>query len=84
MDNSLIVPNPVFVKAMEDLCIYLKFEDGKEKIYDMSDLIENNPMYSRLKDKEYFKKVKVAGESVEWPNGEDVCPENLYHDGKDI
>ncbi len=83
MENNLMEPNPISVKALENYCIYLKFEDGKEKIYDMSNLINNNPVYSRLKDVEYFKKVKVAGETVEWPNGEDICPENLYHDSKE-
>ena len=71
MNNSLMEPNPVFVKAMDNYRIYLKFEDGKEKIYDMTDLIKNNQVYSKL-------------ETVEWPNGEDVCPENLYYDAIDI
>ncbi|MBR2705373.1 MAG: DUF2442 domain-containing protein [Clostridia bacterium] len=77
-------PNPICVKAIENYCIYLEFEDGKKKIYDMSYLIKNNPVYNKLKDEEYFKKVKVAGETVEWPNGEDVCPENLYYDSKEV
>ena len=84
MNNSLMEPNPVFVKAMDNYRIYLKFEDGKEKIYDMTDLIKNNQLYSKLKNIEYFNKVKLAGETVEWPNGEDVCPENLYYDAIDI
>ena len=84
MDNNLMEPNPIFVEAIDNYCIYLKFEDGKEKIYDMNNLINNNQAYSKLKDKEYFKMVKIAGETVEWPNGEDVCPENLYHDAKEI
>ncbi len=84
MDSNLMEPNPIFVRAIENYCIYIKFEDGKEKIFDMSNLINNNPAYAKLKDKEYFKKVKVAGETVEWPNGEDVCPENLYHDSKEV
>ena len=34
------------------------------------------------KNKEYFKKVKPRGETIEWENGEDICPENLYYDSK--
>lgn len=37
----------------------------------------------KLKDTEYFKLVKPLHDSVEWPNGEDVCPENLYYDSVD-
>ena len=36
--------------------------------------------YAEFKDTEYFKLVKPRYDSVEWPNGEDVCPENLYYD----
>lgn len=84
MKENMMEPNPIDVKAIENYCIYIKFEDGKEKIYDMSYLINNNKMYSKLKDYDYFKKVRVAGETVEWPNGEDVCPENLYNDSKEL
>ena len=46
----------------------------------MSNLIKNNKYYEKLKNREYFNKVFVRGTTVEWPNGEDVCPENLYND----
>ena len=36
--------------------------------------------YEKLKDKKYFKNVRVAGNTIEWENGEDVAPENLYYD----
>ena len=78
--GNYIEPNPIIVKPLENFCLYLKFDDGKEKIYNMSKLIQKNPAYIKLKDNEYFKLVKLAGETVEWPNGEDVCPENLYYD----
>lgn len=83
MEENLMEPNPICVKPLDNYCIYVKFEDGKEKIYDMKKLINTNPMYSKLKEYDCFKKVKLAGETVEWPNGEDVCPENLYYDSSD-
>lgn len=49
----------------------------------MSNLIETNNYYANLKNSEYFKKIKPRGITVEWPNGEDVCPENLYYESKD-
>ncbi len=73
-----VTPRVKDVKALDDKCIYVKFEDGKERIYNMSTLIETNEFYSRLKNKEYFKLVKPRGVTVQWPNGEDVCPEDLY------
>lgn len=78
--KNYIEPNPIIVKPLENFCLYLKFADGKEKIYNMSTLIQKNPAYIKLKDYKYFKQVKISGETVEWPNGEDICPENLYYD----
>lgn len=82
--NDDMEPNPIEVRALDNFCLYLKFEDGKEKVYDMKPLIERIKYYEKLKDKNYFKKVKTRGETVEWPNGEDVCPENLYYDSVDV
>lgn len=32
-----------------------------------------------LKNRKYFEKVKVVINRIEWVNGEDVAPENLYY-----
>lgn len=82
--SNYIEPNPIEVKSLENYCLYIKFADGKEKVYDMKPLIEKIKFYEKLKNKEYFKLVKPRGQSVEWPNGEDVCPESLYYDSVDF
>ena len=78
-----ITPDIIEVKALKDYYIYLKFKTGEEKVYDMKKCIEEIEYYNRLKEREYFEKVKPRGETVEWENGEDVCPENLYYDSVD-
>lgn len=80
---DMITPRVVDVKVLKDKHIYLKFKDGKEKVYDMNPLIDKIKYYEGLKDESYFILVKPRGVSVEWPNGEDVCPENLYYDSVD-
>ena len=75
-----IEPRPIEVKALDDYKLYLKFETGEEKIYDMKTWIENYATYRRLKDETYFRKVRTRGCTVEWENGEDVAPEYLYQD----
>lgn len=67
------------VRALEDYKLYIKFDNGEEKIYDMKPLL-NHKFYQGLKDKERFKKVKPDGISIEWETGEDIAPENLYND----
>lgn len=79
MNNKYITPDIVSVKALENYSLYIIFETKEEKIYDMKDLIEKIEFYKKLKDREYFAKVRPRGETVEWEDGEDVCPENLYN-----
>lgn len=80
-----IVPEPVEVKAIEKYKLYIKFKNGEEKILDMGQDI-NEKFYKNLKDYEYFKNVKISetGITVEWQNGEDIAPENLYYNSKTI
>ena len=80
MDCNNITPDVIEVKALENYLLYLKFDTNEEKIYDMKKLIEINKFYEKLRDKKYFKNVVPRGDTVEWANGEDICPENLYND----
>lgn len=73
-------PDIVEVKALEQYKIYLKFSNGEEKIYDMKEAIEKIKYFNKLKNKKYFENVKPRGDTVEWENGEDVAPENLYYE----
>lgn len=77
-----IVPNPVKVKPMEKYKLYIKFENGEEKIFDMSKYI-NQKFYKKLKEYKYFEKVRIMGNTIVWENGEDVSPENLYYESKE-
>lgn len=74
-----IVPNPIEIKVLENYKIWIKFKNGEEKIFDMKKYI-NQKFYQKLKNKKYFEKVKIAGNTIEWENGEDIAPENLYYD----
>lgn len=75
-----IVPKPIEVKALENYNLYIKFEDGKEKIYNVKHLIEKFSFYENLKDVNYFKCVRIFENTIVWKNGEDIAPENLYYD----
>ena len=75
-----ITPRIIEAKVLDKYYIYLKFKTGEEKVYDMTSCIEEIEYYKNLKNRNYFKNVKPRGCTVEWENGEDVCPENLYYD----
>ena len=59
---------------------YLKFDDGKEGIVDVSQLIEFTGVFQPLKDLDFFKTVKVNPEwgTIYWDNGADLDPDVLY------
>ena len=80
-----IVPNPIEVRAIEKYKIYIKFKNGEEKILDMKEMLDKK-YYQKLKDYEYFKNVKISktGITIEWEDGEDLAPENLYYDSNAI
>ena len=72
-------PKVLEVKALKNYYIYIKFISGEEKVYDMKEHIEDIEFYNKLKERKYFENVRPRGHSVEWENGEDVSPENLYY-----
>jgi len=40
------------------------------------------PVFSPLRDKDYFKKFKLNPFTIEWENGADFSPEFLYEIGE--
>lgn len=68
---------PMEVKALEDFLLYIKFQNGEEKIYDMKEMLQFD-YYKNLRNKENFKTVKVFGITLKWSTGEDIAPEKIY------
>lgn len=75
-----IIPDIIEVRALDKYYIYLKFKTGEEKVYDMTEHIQKIKYYKNLKNREYFINIQPRGDTVEWKNGEDVAPENLYYE----
>ena len=78
-----IEPELIEVNAIEKYKLYIKFDNGEEKVLDMEKDLDKK-YYQKLKDYEYFKNVKIceSGITVEWEDGEDIAPENLYYNSK--
>ena len=78
--DKYITPDVLEVKVLDNYLLEILFETKEKKIFNMKNLIENNKIYFRLKNKKYFNNVKPRGETVEWENGEDLAPEILYYE----
>lgn len=77
--NREIEPSPKKVKALDNYLLYIEFENGECKIFDMKKNLEFE-FYKRLIDKKNFKNVKISGINIEWKTGEDIAPETLYYE----
>ncbi|MCM1320862.1 MAG: DUF2442 domain-containing protein [Bacteroides sp.] len=71
-------PKPVKVLPLEDYLLRISFSNGEEKIFDVKPLISGS-WFGELKDKSIFNSVKISENTVEWQNGQDICPDDLYY-----
>lgn len=70
----------ISVKPLEGYQLHLNFEDEKQGIVDISQLIEFTGIFAPLQDLAYFKQVKLNPEwgTIYWENGADLDPDVLY------
>lgn len=73
----MLRPTVILVTALENYILYLKFDNGEEKFFDVKPYIYGE-WYYELADPVYFQNVTVNGYSIEWKNGQDICPDELY------
>lgn len=66
-------------RIVADYTIEIVFNDDKIQIINFEPVIGRGWL-EKLKDKEYFKKVKLGfNRNLEWPDGQDFNPEALYN-----
>ena len=73
----MLRPTAVSVTPNDDYIISVKFDNGEEKKFDVKPYIKGD-WYGRLRDTAYFKAVKTDEYTVTWPDGQDICPDELY------
>jgi hypothetical protein len=67
----------VSVQATQDYRLYLVFENGEKKVFDMAPLMDKRP-FVRLKNSPLFLAARVDYGTVCWPGNIDIAPETLY------
>jgi hypothetical protein len=73
----------ISAKANDDFTIDLQFDDGAQKQFDVKPYL-NFPVFRELKNIDYFKNIRITFGTVQWQNEQDISPETLYLEGKDI
>lgn len=72
-------PNVKNVTVLNDYNILVEWETSEKKIFDCKPYINGN-WYGQLKDKNFFKTVCPCGNTVEWKDGQDIAPHELYEE----
>lgn len=69
-----IIPN-------DDYTLVLIYSDDEKRVFDVKPYITGS-WYGQLANPDYFKLVRVAYNTAEWPDGQDIAPHELYEESK--
>ena len=72
-------PRVMAVKPNPDYTLTLQFTNGETKSFDVRPYLDKG-IFRELKDLHNFNAVKPFLGSVQWRNGQDLCPDTLYMD----
>ena len=67
----------VKVEAGPDYMLFLQFENGEKRVFDMAPYMDKKP-FVQLKGSPLFAKASVDCGTVVWPGNIDIAPETLY------
>ena len=70
--------NVTAVEYRRGYVYHVRFDDGLEGDVDFSGYIGCGPVFRPLGDLAFFKKARIEGGTIAWPNGADIAPETLY------
>lgn len=76
-------PRVVDVKPNADYTIILTFTNGEVKVFDVKPYLTKG-IFRELQNRQVFNAVKPFLGSIQWPNGQDFCPDTLYLDSMPV
>lgn len=81
--DIMLRPKAIKVEPLDNYELDVTFDNGERKIFDVKPYIKGQ-WFGELQDPCVFKTVHIAGLSIEWANGQDICPDDLYYSSKAI
>lgn len=73
----MLRPTVINVIPENDYKLNLRFDNGETRLFDVKPYIKGS-WFGELKNPSYFKTVRPNGFNIEWANGQDICPDDLY------
>ena len=82
-------PEVVSVEVVDDRRLHLTFADGARRVFDVSPFLpsadgQRGRAFANLIDPAYFRWVRVANGTIEWPQGQDFDPATLLECGEPV
>lgn len=74
-------PKAIDVKPLKNFMLEIMFDNGEKKQFDVKPYMKFK-VFKELENEKKFRKVKISGLSIEWENGADICPDELYNNSK--
>lgn len=71
-------PKAIDVKTLNNYELEITFDNNEKRKFDVKPYFKFK-QFKKLKDNNIFETVKIAGLSIEWENGADICPDELYN-----
>lgn len=65
------------VQPNKNFTLSITFSNGENRIFDVNPYLDQG-VFKKLRDPKVFNKVRTFMGSVEWPGGQDFCPDTLY------
>lgn len=72
-------PRVKSVKTLPHYQLEVTFDDGQVREFDVKPYLDKG-FFGELKDEAYFNSVTVSMGTVQWPHGQDFCPDTLFED----
>jgi len=75
----MLQPKILHIEALADYTLQLFYETGERKLFDVNPYIYGD-WFGMLRDRAYFRAVRImaGGSGIEWPDGQDIAPHELY------
>ena len=71
------------VKPNPDYTLSVVFDNGERKVFDVKPYLDKG-IFRELKDLKIFNAVRPFLGSIEWPHGQDFCPDTLYLESRPL
>ena len=65
------------VEYIGEYKLLVTFDNMEKRIFDAGEILSCKGFIS-LRNKGIFKNARVKHNTLEWPNGKDMCPDDLY------